>query len=68
MLVAVAGAVQPPDLSVRMLLRECLQHGENRGCANPSADQQHGRVRLIEAEGTSRCCDVELVADRETRV
>ena len=68
MLAAVACAVQPPDLSVRVLLRECLKHGENGGGADPGADQQHGRVCLIEDEGASWCCDVELVADRETGV
>ena len=67
-LATVACAVQPPDLPVGALLRQCLKHGENGGGTDPGADQQHGRVRLIEDERAAWCGNVELVADGETGV
>ena len=65
---AAACAVQPPDLSVGMLLRQRVEHGEDRGCPDAGADQQHGRVRLVEDEGAPWCCDLELVANRNPGV
>src|SRR4051794_6515566 len=51
---AAAGAVEPPDLSVGMLLRQGMQHGEDRGNPDACADQQYGRVGLVEDERASR--------------
>jgi hypothetical protein len=67
-LAAVAGALQPPDLSVRVLLRQRLQHREDGGGADPGADQQHRCICLIEEEGPPWSGDLQLVANRQTRV
>jgi hypothetical protein len=45
--VAVAArAVQPPDLALGVLLRERVEHGDDRRRPDPGADQQHRRVGL----------------------
>ena len=64
----IASAVQAPDLPVGGLLRQCLQHGENGGGADPGADQQEGCLRLIEDERAAWCRNVEFVADGESGV
>jgi hypothetical protein len=58
--------VQPPDLPIGVLLRQRLEHAENGCRADPGADQQHRRVRLIEDERATRRGDVELLADGQT--
>jgi hypothetical protein len=63
MVTAAACAVQPPDLPISMPLRQCLKHGEDGGDTDPGADQQLGRMRSVEHEAATWCCDVELVAD-----
>ena len=63
MLVAVAGALEPPDLPVGVLRRQRVEHGQHRSGADAGADQQNGRLRLVEDEGAARCSDLELVAD-----
>ena len=68
MVLAAARAVQPPDLPLGTLLRQRLQHGEDRGGTDPGADQQQGRPRLVEEEGAARRADVEPVTDREPGV
>src|SRR6188472_2870068 len=65
---AAARAVQPPDLPIGMLLLQRVKHGENWGCTDPRADQQHGRMRPVEDEGATRCRDVELVAESKPGV
>jgi hypothetical protein len=67
-LATVTRPVQAPNLSIGPFLRQCLQHGENGSGTNSGADQQHGRVRLIEDERAAWCRNVELVADSETCV
>jgi hypothetical protein len=51
-----------------MLRRQRVEHGEDRGYPDAGADQQYGRVRLVEDEGASRCCDLEPVANRNPGV
>ena len=68
MVASTARAVQPPDLPIGMLLRQCVKHGEDRRRADAGADQQHGRMRPVEDERATGCCDVELVADGEPGV
>ena len=65
---AAACAVQPPDLPIGVLLRQRVEHGEDRGGADAGADQQDRRVGPVEDEGAARRGDVELVADGEPGV
>jgi hypothetical protein len=51
-----------------MLRCQRVEHREDRGCPDAGADQQYGRVALVEDEGSSRCCDLELVANRNPGV
>jgi hypothetical protein len=46
-----------------VLLRECVEHGEQGGGADADADQENGCAGLVEDERAARCCDVDLVAD-----
>src|SRR5262245_22143355 len=51
-----------------MLLGQCVEHGQNGRRADPGADQQDRRVGVVEDEGASRRCDVELVAHDDSAV
>src|SRR6516162_10819713 len=42
MLAAVAGTVNPPNLSPSLLDGQCVQHSEDRGGADAGADKDHG--------------------------
>src|SRR5215831_16396790 len=44
MLIAVAGAIYPPNLSRRGPGGQCMEHGEHRGCADASTQQDDGTV------------------------
>ena len=65
MLAAVAGAVQPPDLTLRVLRRQRVQHGEDGSGSDAGADQQDRRMGLVEDERPAGRRDVEPAADRE---
>src|SRR3954463_506368 len=51
-----------------MILRQCLEHRENRGSTDAGADEQHGCICPIEDEGATGRCDLDCVADREPAV
>ena len=61
-------AVQPPDVSVRVLPRQGLKHGHNRSGTDPGADEQYGPRRLVKDERAPWCPDIKAVADGETGV
>jgi hypothetical protein len=46
MLAAVAGTVNPPNLSPSLLGGQCVQHSEDWGGADAGADKDHGTLAL----------------------
>jgi hypothetical protein len=46
MLAAVAGTVNPPNLSSSLLDGQCVQHSEDWGGADAAADKDHGTLAL----------------------
>src|SRR5262249_6589093 len=68
MLATATGAVQPPDLSLRVPLCERMKHREHRRYPDAGTDKQHRCVGPVEGEGAAGRCDVELPADGEPAV
>src|SRR6516225_6263222 len=68
MLAAVAGAVNPPNLSPSLLGGECVQHSENRGGADAGADKNHGTLALPQRKAAARGAHVENIAGLNPRI
>ena len=68
LIAAAACAMQPPDLSLGMLVRQRVKHGEQWSRADAGADQEHWPARRVEDEGTARRGDLDLVADFQAGV
>ena len=49
MLTAVAGAVNPPDLSRRFRRSQRMEHGEHGGCADAGTQRDDGSVAAAAA-------------------
>src|SRR5208337_5680865 len=54
MLAAVAGAVNPPNLSPSLLGGQCVQHSEDWGQAHAGADKDHGTLVLPQRKAAAR--------------
>ena len=68
MLAAIAGTVNPPDLSRRLLGGQCVQHCEDRGGADAGADKDHGTIALLQRKGAARGAHVENIAWLNPRI
>src|SRR5215470_7105895 len=68
MLAAVAGPVNPPDLSAGLLGGECVQHSEDRGSTDAGADQDHGTIALPQRKAAARGAHVENIACLNPRI
>jgi hypothetical protein len=68
MLAAVAGTVNPPNLSPSLLGGQCVQHSEDRGGADASADKDHGTLALPQREAAARGAHVENIACLNPRI
>ena len=68
MLAAVAGTVNPPDLSPSLLGAECVQHSEDRGGADAGADKDHGTLALPQRKAAARGAHVENIACLNPRI
>ena len=62
MLSAVAGAVQPPDLSQRCFSSKSMEHRENRRHADAGAQQDNGPRGLLQREAAARRTELHDVA------
>src|SRR5262249_49487841 len=62
MLAAVAGAVNPPNLSPRSLGGQCVQHSEDGGGADAGADKDHGTIALPQRKAAARGAHVENIS------
>src|SRR5262245_41771170 len=68
MLIAVAGAVNPPNLSPRLLGGQCVQHSEDWGGADPGADQDHRTLALPQCKAAARGAHIENIAWLNPRI
>src|SRR5271166_5867655 len=68
MLAAVAGAVNPPDLSPSLLGGQCVQHSEDRGGADAGADKDHGTIAPPQRKAAARGAHVENIACLNLRI
>src|SRR6516162_3839507 len=68
MLAAVAGTVNPPNLSPSLLGGECVQHSEDRGGADAGADKDHGTLVLPQRKAAARGAHVENIACLNLRI
>src|SRR5271155_1515122 len=68
MLAAVAGAVNPPDLSPRLLGGQCVKHREDRGGADAGADKDHGALALPQRKAAARGAHIENIACLNPRI
>src|SRR6516164_11474330 len=62
MLIAVPGAVYPPHLSRRGPGGQGMEHGEHRGCADASTQQDDGAVTRPQREAAAWRAGVQEVA------
>jgi len=68
MLAAVAGAVNPPDLSPSLLGGQCVKHREDRGGADAGADKDHGALALPQRKAAARGAHIENIACLNPRI
>ena len=68
MLAAVAGTVNPPDLSSSSLGGQCVQHSEDRGGADAGADQDHRTIALPQRKAAARGAHIENIACLNLRI
>src|SRR6516225_9292628 len=61
MLAAVAGTVNPPNLSPSLLDGQRVQHSENWGGADAGADKDHGMLALPQCKAAARGAHVENI-------
>src|SRR5215471_20875647 len=68
MLAAVAGTVNPPDLSPSLLGGQCVQHSEDWGGADAGADKDHRTIALPQRKAAARGAHVENIACLNPRI
>src|ERR1700752_5122395 len=68
MLAAVAGTVNPPNLSPSLLGGQCVQHSEDRGGADAGADKDHGTLALPQRKAAARSAHVDNIAWLNPRI
>src|SRR5215472_13045215 len=68
MLAAVAGTVNPPNLSASLLGGQCVQHSEDWSGADAGADKDHGTLALPQCKAAARGAHVENVARLNPRI
>ena len=68
MLAAVAGTVNPPNLSPSLLGGQCVQHSEDWGGADAGADKDHGTLALPQRKAAARRAHVENIAGLNLRI
>src|SRR6516162_3288322 len=68
MLAAVAGTVNPPNLSPSLLGGQCVQHSEDWGRADAGADKDHGTLALPQRKAAARGAHVENIACLNPRI
>src|SRR6516165_10704449 len=68
MLAAVAGTVNPPNLSPSLLGGQCMQHSEDRGGADAGADQDHRTIALPQRKAAARGAHIENIACLNLRI
>src|SRR3954453_4105669 len=59
---SVARSVDPPDLPLRFLRSECVQHRHYRRCAHSRAQQNYRVMAGSQSEAAARCADIYHVA------
>lgn len=68
MLVAIAGTVEPPDLSRGGGGRELMEHGEDGSGADTGAEEDDGSGAGAKSEGAARGAEVEPIAGLDVLV
>src|SRR6516225_589946 len=68
MLVAVAGTVNPPNLSPSLLGGQCVQHSEAWGGADAGADKDHGTLPRHQRKAAAWGAHVENIAGLNPRI
>src|SRR5690349_12963372 len=68
MLATVARAVDPPDLPRRVPCRQCMEHGEHRGCADAGTQQDDGPLAWLQREAAARRAHLQHVANLDPRI
>src|SRR5215469_5558886 len=68
MLGAVAGTVNPPNLSRRLLGSQCVQHCQHRGSADTGADKDHRTIALLQRKAAARGANLKQIARLNPRI
>ena len=68
MLAAIAGTVNPPNLSPSLLGGQCVQYSEDWGGADAGADKDHGTLALPQREAAARGAYIKNIAYLNARI